>query len=166
MTAIVLFWILDVTSLVFATCILTGIFSCYFFIISSYTIIFIRLKKQKKVRTTLQAHQQADNRTQKRLAKTVGIIIGVYTLSWLPLGYVFITSIGQRYNQVLASWAFAVGGVNSSVNALIYFYRNPQFRQAALKTLKRCRGTGRIYPMNNTSDSVQGAHPLAQLKDR
>ena len=158
-TANGLFWILEVTSTVFTTCILIGLFSCYFFIISSYSMIFIRLRKQKKVRATLQARQQADNRTQKRLAKTVGIIIGIYTLSWLPLGYVVITSNQQNYNQVLASWAFSVGGVNSSINALIYFYRNPQFRKAALKTLKRCRATSRIHPMNGTTKSVQGANP-------
>ena len=144
--AIGLLWILEASSAVFTAVILTVLLTCYIIIISSYSIIFIRLRKQRKVRTKLQPRQQADNRTQKRLAKTVGMIIGIFTLSWLPMGFVFITSNQKNYNQVLTSWAFSIGGLNSSVNALIYIYRNQQFRKATLKLLKRCRKTEQVHP--------------------
>ena len=144
--AIGLLWILEASSAVFTAVILTVLLTCYIIIISSYSIIFIRLRKQRKVRTKLQPRQQADNRTQKRLAKTVGMIIGIFTLSWLPMGYVFITSNQKNYNQVLTSWTFSIGGLNSSVNALIYVYRTQQFRKATLKLLKRFRKTEQVHP--------------------
>ena len=71
-TAIGLFWILEVTLTVFTTCILIGLFSCYFFIISSYSMIFIRLRKQKKVRATLQPRHKATIEHKRDLQRLSG----------------------------------------------------------------------------------------------
>lgn len=113
----------------------------YLVILISYLFVFLGIKKQNRAiandRTnSVSIRQQI---TEKELAKTIAIIIIVFSFSWAPLGYTMI-----RYSnfETLASrnplihWAATVGMTTAVANPLIYFGRKKEYREAAVAILK------------------------------
>ncbi|XP_025423460.1 octopamine receptor beta-3R-like [Sipha flava] len=79
-------------------------------------------------------------RTEHKAARTLGIIMGVFLLCWLPffLWYVIATLCGDpcSFPETLVTVLFWIGYFNSSLNPLIYAYFNRDFREAFKNTLQ------------------------------
>ncbi|XP_050437099.1 octopamine receptor beta-3R-like isoform X1 [Adelges cooleyi] len=79
-------------------------------------------------------------RTEHKAARTLGIIMGVFLLCWLPffLWYVISTLCGEpcTFPETLVTVLFWIGYFNSSLNPLIYAYFNRDFREAFKNTLQ------------------------------
>ncbi|XP_076265292.1 octopamine receptor beta-2R-like [Rhynchophorus ferrugineus] len=78
-------------------------------------------------------------RAEHKAARTLGIIMGVFILCWLPffLWYVATTLCGDECPTPdwLIGMLFWVGYFNSALNPLIYAYFNRDFREAFKDTL-------------------------------
>jgi len=94
--------------------------------------------------------------------KTIGLILGVFLVSWLPslvvsvVDYV-IASDKCFYDKLLYvvwPWIEAVGLTSSAINPWIYYFRNGEFREA----LRRCFHR---FPLNLTQE-----FPLEQNRNQ
>jgi len=133
--------------LVYIHFILCGIIIMYSVVIICYSAIFISVQKQNSVRQReLQNHQSVNNEKDKRLAKTIALVIGFFTVFWMPFGYHIAKSPQKNYGlsyiaSVTASFA------NSAINPLIYFYRNKCFRDALRRILSNCHRRHIVNPL-------------------
>ncbi|XP_058467602.1 probable serine/threonine-protein kinase ndrD isoform X2 [Malaya genurostris] len=80
-------------------------------------------------------------RAEHKAARTLGIIMGVFLLCWLPffLWYVITTLCGEEScpcPDVVITLLFWIGYFNSTLNPLIYAYFNRDFREAFRNTLQ------------------------------
>ncbi|XP_073971484.1 octopamine receptor beta-2R-like isoform X2 [Rhodnius prolixus] len=79
-------------------------------------------------------------RSEHKAARTLGIIMGVFMICWLPffLWYVITTLCGQvcYCPDVVVAVLFWIGYFNSALNPLIYAYFNRDFREAFKNTLQ------------------------------
>ena len=127
--------------------ILCGIIVLYSVVIFCYSAIFIAVQKQNSLRQReLQNHQAVNKEKDKRLAKTIALVIGFFTVFWMPFGYHIATSPEKNYGvsyiaPVTASFA------NSAINPLIYFYRNKCFRDALRGILSNCHRRNTVTPL-------------------
>lgn len=132
--------------LVYIYFILCGIIVMYSIVVICYSAIFITVQKQNSLRQReLQNHQAVNKEKDKRLAKTIALVIGFFTVFWLPFGYHIATSPQKNYGvsyiaPVTASFA------NSAINPIIYFYRNKCFRDALRRILKNYHRRNTVTP--------------------
>ncbi|XP_055677409.1 octopamine receptor beta-3R-like isoform X1 [Lutzomyia longipalpis] len=79
-------------------------------------------------------------RAEHKAARTLGIIMGVFLLCWLPffLWYVITTLCGEACPcpDIVVAVLFWIGYFNSTLNPLIYAYFNRDFREAFKNTLQ------------------------------
>ncbi|XP_055315222.1 uncharacterized protein LOC129575510 isoform X2 [Sitodiplosis mosellana] len=79
-------------------------------------------------------------RAEHKAARTLGIIMGVFLLCWLPffLWYVTTSLCGEYCpcSDLLVAILFWIGYFNSMLNPLIYAYFNRDFRDAFRNTLE------------------------------
>uniref|UniRef100_A0AAG5CYP2 G-protein coupled receptors family 1 profile domain-containing protein n=2 Tax=Anopheles atroparvus TaxID=41427 RepID=A0AAG5CYP2_ANOAO len=80
-------------------------------------------------------------RAEHKAARTLGIIMGVFLLCWLPffLWYVITSLCGDKAcpcPDVVITVLFWIGYFNSTLNPLIYAYFNRDFREAFRNTLQ------------------------------
>ncbi|XP_055587637.1 uncharacterized protein LOC129740071 isoform X2 [Uranotaenia lowii] len=80
-------------------------------------------------------------RAEHKAARTLGIIMGVFLLCWLPffLWYVITALCGDEAcpsPDVVITLLFWIGYFNSTLNPLIYAYFNRDFREAFRNTLQ------------------------------
>ncbi|XP_055677516.1 octopamine receptor beta-2R isoform X2 [Lutzomyia longipalpis] len=77
---------------------------------------------------------------EHKAARTLGIIMGVFILCWLPffLWYVITTLCGEACPcpNIVVAVLFWIGYFNSTLNPLIYAYFNRDFREAFKDTLE------------------------------
>lgn len=140
--------------LVYIYFILSGIIALYSVVIICYSAIFITVQKQNSLRQReLQNHQAANREKDKRLAKTIALVIGFFTVFWAPFGYHIAKSPQKNYGvsyiaPVTASFA------NSAINPIIYFYRNKCFREALRRILKNCfRSSNTVTPLRTSLEN-------------
>ena len=132
--------------LVYIYFILCGIIVMYSVVIICYSAIFIAVQNQNSLRQReLQNHQAVNKEKDKRLAKTIALVIGFFTVFWMPFGYHIATSPQKNYGvsyiaPVTASFA------NSAINPLIYFYRNKGFRASLRRILSNCHRRHIVTP--------------------
>ena len=127
--------------------ILSGIAVKFSVVIISYSIIFITVKRQNSLRKRdLQDYRQAASREkEKRLAKTIGLVIGLFTLFWLP--FVLLIALEPSKNYGIAYITGVTASLaNSAINPVIYFYRNSSFRQALKNIVKGGFLKRKTYP--------------------
>ena len=141
--------------------ILIGLIGCYGVILTSYAILLVRTREHFKVNVmTLTVSQfEFENKTsanspsagrvsetalaitkkrresEKRTAKTIAVVITVFTLSWVPYGYVLVSDPEQHVNSFYI-WAVAIGLTNSAVNPVIYFFSSKDFRESSRQILR------------------------------
>jgi hypothetical protein len=122
-----------------------------------YIRIFIEARKQEKhIRSasvcssksnalypSRNSRDISDRKTMKRehkAAKTLGIIMGVFILCFLPFfSWYLITSMCRDlcpYPPILGTILFWIGYSNSCLNPIIYAYYNREFRQAFKRLLR------------------------------
>ncbi|CAG9809873.1 unnamed protein product [Chironomus riparius] len=80
-------------------------------------------------------------RAEHKAARTLGIIMGVFILCWLPffLWYVITSLCGPEYcpcPDIVVAILFWIGYFNSTLNPIIYAYFNRDFRESFKKTLQ------------------------------
>ena len=140
---------------IYTTYVVVSVLLCYAIILTCYFLIFIKVRKQSKMRVQLQNGSQgginASLEVEKKLAKTVGLVIGIFTLFWAPFLYHLASSPDVNYGAAYI-WPVTTSLTNSSCNPLIYFNKGSTFRQP-LKNMLNNR-FGRIKLRHRISASV------------
>lgn len=146
--------------LVYIYFILSGIIVMYSVVIICYSAIFITVQRQNSLRQReLQNHQAVNREKDKRLAKTIALVIGFFTIFWMPFGYHIAKSPQKNYGvsyiaPVTASFA------NSAINPIIYFYRNKCFRDALRRILKNCFRRNTVTPLRTSRQNPSNSNAI------
>lgn len=111
------------------------------FIIVSYVMIFREIQRlQSNVVTIANDPDGARKAEERKTAQTVAIIIGLLVLCFLPMIIYSILakiSIFKIPREQIMIYAVSAVYSNSSLNVLVYFWRNKQMRKAMLKALRK-----------------------------
>ncbi|XP_073711531.1 trace amine-associated receptor 4-like [Misgurnus anguillicaudatus] len=113
---------------------------------SLYIIIFIVVKKHAKVLsekvsgtlsvTTTGVNSQSSAHRERKAAKTLALVMGIYFICWLPFS--IASAVDPFFNFVTPAYVFEallwLSYFNSTCNPLIYGFFYPRF-QKAFKTL-------------------------------
>lgn len=103
-------------------------------VIISYSIIFITVEIQNSLRKGELQHKRAASREkEKRLAKTIRLVIGLLCF-WLSFVLLFALEPNKNYGIAYITGVTA-SLANSAISAVIYFYCN-SFRQALKNIVK------------------------------
>ena len=129
----------------------------YCVICGCYALVFWKIRKQARFRRNMrlgipkrQAFENAGvpgtrqenprrneaSATEKKLARMIAVVVGVFTIAWAPIGFVFASR--NNFDWTVILWAATIGLSSSSVNPIIYSYGSQECRSACWKLLKRC----------------------------
>lgn len=88
---------------------------------------------------TLQQRQKISLTRERRAARTLGIIMGAFTICWAPFFLVYVLqSFGFEFSDKLVTALTWLGYVNSALNPLIYTIFNLDFRKSFKRILFNC----------------------------
>lgn len=139
---------------------ITAVVMCYIIIIICYIFMFVTIRGQRKVHQDLASRRKTvvniRRKTERELAKTIGLIIGVFTLTWSPITYTVAASpyMDRKGGDGLEPhWALAVGMASAVFNPLIYFFRSREFRKALKEGI--CSRRWVCYPCKVERQSVR-----------
>ncbi|CAF3919166.1 unnamed protein product [Rotaria magnacalcarata] len=97
------------------------------------------LFKGKSLATLMNERQKISLTRERRLSRTLGIIISVFLLCWLPFFVVYILSafidVSLYMKEPLPTLILWLGYINSACNPLIYTVFNVEFRTAFKRLL-------------------------------
>ncbi|XP_064631175.1 5-hydroxytryptamine receptor 4-like [Lineus longissimus] len=97
-------------------------------------------------------------RQETKAAKTIGIIVGVYSLCWFPFFIFNVVDPFIDYTIHPIPWSVAIwlGYINSTINPFLYYFFNRSFRTAFTKILmcSSCRMGDFDDNFNNTTMSA------------
>jgi hypothetical protein len=110
----------------------------YTIILVSYTFIFIAVRKQSYKRKEMGNATSVSHEAEKRLARTVAFVIGLFTIFWAPIIVRMAFKPAKNYGSDYL-WTVIASLANSAVNPFVYFYRNKTFRNAVKNILHRCK---------------------------
>ena len=114
----------------------------YFVIIFSYFMIVVFLLRYKKKRRDLTARTVSikfTSRREVRVAYTLAIATGVFTVCWVPVKTMRFV-IGMKPNSPLHMWLRTLALSNSAMNFLIYSARMRAIKEAYLNIFQKiCR---------------------------
>lgn len=108
----------------------------YVVIILSYAYVFQTVKKQSYQRRQLSHATDASKEAEKKLAKTVAFVIGLFTLCWSPFAVRMVFKPSVNYGSEYI-WTVTASLANSVVNPILYFYRSHTFRNALKNIFKK-----------------------------
>ena len=117
----------------FAICYLTMIITHWHMYIVSHRFI-----KRRNIQTRRYSFSMVSYTKDREAAKTITIIIAVFTLTWLPFGCGIGLSVarGMVFDRTLGYPLFTVGLLNSCINPVLYSWRNKEFRTTFCQLLK------------------------------
>ena len=106
-------------------------------------IFFIAKRQENKVHTlnsSTQPHTSAEQQqAEKKAAKTIFTVVGIYALCWFPL-LLFPAIINPSKKPVLFKtilpWIQTVLSCNSALNPYVYCVRSPKYRRQFAKLLR------------------------------
>ncbi|KAK6474768.1 trace amine-associated receptor 1-like [Huso huso] len=100
----------------------------------------------------LRARQRFTMKKERKAAKTLSIIMGIFLVCWLPFFSVNITDpfMGYSTSPVVLEVFLWLGYVNSSTNPFLYAFFNKSFRQAFVIILG-CKMIGRQFQNSDLS---------------
>ena len=109
-----------------------------------YVYIFSEIRRQKKRLQTEQLSQEEGKRAKKdsKAVYTLGIILGVLIIAYMPLMILFLGSIpginirGTGTVLIYYSWATTFLLLRSLFNPIIYCWRNESIRYAVLERFR------------------------------
>jgi hypothetical protein len=97
------------------------------------------LFKGKSLAALMNERQKISLTRERRLSRTLGIIISVFLLCWLPFFLVYIlsafTDVTQFIKEPILTFILWLGYINSACNPLIYTIFNVEFRTAFQRLL-------------------------------
>lgn len=97
------------------------------------------LFKGKSLATLMNERQKISLTRERRLSRTLGIIISVFLLCWLPFFVVYILSafidVSNYVIEPFPTLFLWLGYINSACNPLIYTIFNVEFRTAFKRLL-------------------------------
>ena len=106
----------------------------YVTILVCYCMIFVTVWRQGNKRRRLQCSmrrgtQSRSHEAEKRLAKTLAVVIGVFTVAWASMFYLRMSAPDKNYGTAY-NWADTIAMSSSTVNPIIYGFRNALYRGA------------------------------------
>ena len=117
---------------------MAALFACYIIMIASYGLIWNSVRKQRRILSENCRVHGKTTKTEKRLATNSALIVGLFTLSWVPMEFVILNREKGDYTRRPArNWAFTGGLASATIDSAVYFYRNKDMRDSARKILKR-----------------------------
>ena len=139
-----------------------GVTGCYSVILVS-GILTIRNVRASSSRIAAMHNDQGRSRMtaelkqrNKQVAKTMALVVSLFTLCWLPIAFVISVKIPDPGGRIFF-WFAMLGLSNSSLNPWIYFYRQSNYRDA-LKALLGCKKSLSnkkviVHPGNETPET-------------
>jgi len=112
-----------------------GVGVCYSAIIFSGVLTFRKVRANSIQIGSLHGGQGRSNITadlhqrNKRVAKTVALVVLLFSLFWVPIAFVIGFEIRTSHDDRLYFWFATLGLANSAVNPWIYFYRQANYRR-------------------------------------
>lgn len=114
------------------------------------------LFKGQSLSTLMNERQKISLTRERRLSRTLGIIISVFLLCWLPFFLVYILSafidVEQYVKEPIPTLILWLGYMNSACNPLIYTVFNVEFRTAFQRLL--CPNWI-LHPLNRNSTNMK-----------
>jgi hypothetical protein len=99
------------------------------------------LFKGQSLSTLMNERQKISLTRERRLSRTLGIIISVFLLCWLPFFVVYILAafidVSRYVKEPVPTLILWLGYINSACNPLIYTIFNVEFRTAFQRLLCR-----------------------------
>ena len=145
LTEIAIVWVISLTfGALYACKILSSIYVAFystvllFGTIAMYIYIFIVAKRQENRIQDITMVSEGSS-VEKKVAKTILTVVGVYTVCWLPmLLFPVIVNPSTKPEQFGKgySWVQTLLACNSAVNPYIYCVRSQKYRRAFAEILK------------------------------
>lgn len=114
---------------------------CNIVITACYVKIFVIVWRQKKIQPDLHISQHQSHAMEKQVAKTMGLVVGVFTLCFAPLTVIRQT-LSKTTHGALHDVLLLLALSHSAMNPVIYFYRFKDYR-TVLKRLLDCKPSPR-----------------------
>ena len=106
---------------------------------SLYAYIFVIAKTQENKVQAMNTSTTRQLKTDKKAAKTIFIVVGIYALCWLPL-LLLPTLVNPSKKRLLfmevLPWVQVVLASNSALNPYVYCMRNRKYRRQFGKVLR------------------------------
>lgn len=102
----------------------------YVWMISCYAIILVILRFQASTETAISVTDRSRQKTQRKITTTMVLIIACFTIMWLPFFYFRLSGNPTLNSGLVYELAIAVALCHSSLNPIIYSFRNKKYRKA------------------------------------
>jgi len=104
-----------------------------------YAYIFVIAKRQENKVQAMNTSTTQQLKTDKKAAKTIFIVVGIYALCWLPfllLPAIVSPSKKPLLFKKLLPWVQVVLASNSALNPYVYCMRSHKYRRQFGKVLR------------------------------
>lgn len=133
---------------------------------------FLSVNDKEKLTTSPRASKKMGKRNIKaqvkrfrmetKAAKTLGLVVGLFILSWLPFFTLYLIRpfCNDCINDTLFSIVFWIGYCNSAINPMIYALFSNDFRFAFKRIICRCfcMGSGFKIPISRRGSDMSFRH--------